>query len=211
MWRFQRDLATLQAKLDNCQRPPWRVDPAAPESWARTGGRLRPVLCAGSAGRKFAYQALLLEEFALAGTRVEFVKGPRGGSASGRNRYVYDTPITWLRKAIAQRTAISCDRDRPGEHPVCQWPPFPRGCGTTMSSTPSSRRRTTPCFVCMESDGIVGNFNARQQTSHARTLRNRRESQRFSAGYVGPNCVWRAREAESIGKRSGIDRERRLQ
>src|SRR6185295_15506337 len=115
-----------------------------------------------------------------------------------------------LRLAIAQRTAISCDRDRPGEDPVCQWPPFPRGCGTTMSSSPSSRRRTTPCFVCIESDGIVGNFNARQQTSHARTLRNRRESQRFSAGYVGPNCVWRAREAESIGKRSGIDRERRL-
>ena len=26
-----------------------------------------------------------------------------------------------------------------------------------------------------------------------------------------PNRVWRAREAESIGKRSGIDRERRLQ
>src|SRR6478752_3806243 len=30
--------------------------------------------------RKFAYQALLLEEFARAGTRVEFVKGPRGDS-----------------------------------------------------------------------------------------------------------------------------------
>jgi len=28
--------------------------------------------------RKFAYQALLLEEFARAGTRVEFIKGPRG-------------------------------------------------------------------------------------------------------------------------------------
>ena len=28
--------------------------------------------------RKFAYQALLLEEFARAGVRVEFVKGPRG-------------------------------------------------------------------------------------------------------------------------------------
>ena len=28
--------------------------------------------------RKFAYQALLIEEFARAGTRVEFVKGPRG-------------------------------------------------------------------------------------------------------------------------------------
>jgi hypothetical protein len=28
--------------------------------------------------RKFAYQALLLEEFARAGVRAEFVKGPRG-------------------------------------------------------------------------------------------------------------------------------------
>src|SRR5688500_18996329 len=28
--------------------------------------------------RKFAYQALLIEEFARAGTRVEFIKGPRG-------------------------------------------------------------------------------------------------------------------------------------
>ena len=30
--------------------------------------------------RKFAYQALLIEEFTRAGTRVEFVKGPRGDS-----------------------------------------------------------------------------------------------------------------------------------
>jgi site-specific DNA recombinase len=30
--------------------------------------------------RKFAYQALLIEEFARAGTRVEFVRGPRGDS-----------------------------------------------------------------------------------------------------------------------------------
>jgi site-specific DNA recombinase len=30
--------------------------------------------------RKFAYQALLIEEFVRAGTRVEFVKGPRGDS-----------------------------------------------------------------------------------------------------------------------------------
>jgi DNA invertase Pin-like site-specific DNA recombinase len=30
--------------------------------------------------RKFAYQALLIEEFTRAGTRVEFIKGPRGDS-----------------------------------------------------------------------------------------------------------------------------------
>ena len=33
--------------------------------------------------RKFAYQALLIEEFTRAGTRVEFIKGPRGDSAGG--------------------------------------------------------------------------------------------------------------------------------
>jgi len=40
------------------------------------------VCCAipGPARRKFAYQALLIEEFARAGTRVEFIKGPRGDS-----------------------------------------------------------------------------------------------------------------------------------
>ncbi|MFE2473751.1 recombinase family protein [Streptomyces mirabilis] len=30
--------------------------------------------------RKFAYQALLIEEFARVGTRVEFIRGPRGDS-----------------------------------------------------------------------------------------------------------------------------------
>ena len=30
--------------------------------------------------RKFAYQALLIEEFARAGVRIEFVNGPRGDS-----------------------------------------------------------------------------------------------------------------------------------
>ena len=34
--------------------------------------------------RKFAYQALLLEEFARAGTRVEFIQGPRGDSPEDR-------------------------------------------------------------------------------------------------------------------------------
>src|SRR5512135_2346672 len=34
--------------------------------------------------RKFAYQALLIEEFARAGTKVEFIKGPRGDSPEDR-------------------------------------------------------------------------------------------------------------------------------
>ena len=43
-------------------------------------GCLDLVLCYSPdrLARKFAYQALLIEEFARAGVRVEFVKGPRG-------------------------------------------------------------------------------------------------------------------------------------
>jgi site-specific DNA recombinase len=36
--------------------------------------------CPDRLARKFAYQVLLIEEFARAGTRVEFIKGPRGDS-----------------------------------------------------------------------------------------------------------------------------------
>ena len=39
-----------------------------------------------------------------------------------------------------------------------------------MSSTPSSRRRATRCFVCIESDCIVRNFSARQHTVVDSTL-----------------------------------------
>ena len=61
-------------------------------------GCLDVVLCYSPdrLARKFAYQALLLEEFARAGVRVEFVKGPRGdtpedpagplGAARGQDR-----------------------------------------------------------------------------------------------------------------------------
>jgi site-specific DNA recombinase len=45
-------------------------------------GCLDVILCYSPdrLARKFAYQALLIEEFARAGTRVEFVSGPRGDS-----------------------------------------------------------------------------------------------------------------------------------
>jgi site-specific DNA recombinase len=47
-----------------------------------TGVGVDVVLCYSPdrLARKFAYQALLIEEFARAGTKVEFVKGPRGDS-----------------------------------------------------------------------------------------------------------------------------------
>jgi hypothetical protein len=53
-------------------------------------------------------------------------------------------------------------RDRALERPVYHH--FRAGkCAIIMSSTPSSRRQTTWCFLCIESAGIVGNFSARQQ------------------------------------------------
>jgi len=46
------------------------------------GAGIDVVLCYSPdrLARKFAYQALLIEEFTRAGTRVEFIKGPRGDS-----------------------------------------------------------------------------------------------------------------------------------
>ena len=38
------------------------------------------MYCSDRLARKYAYQALLIEEFARAGTSVVFVKGPRGDS-----------------------------------------------------------------------------------------------------------------------------------
>ena len=66
------------------RRGPFRRD-AGPPGPGGAAGPGRPGLPGRGAvyspdrlARKFAYQALLLEEFARAGVRVEFVKGPRG-------------------------------------------------------------------------------------------------------------------------------------
>ena len=54
--------------------------------------------------RKFAYQALLIEELARAGTRVEFVKGPRGDSPEDQLLVQFQGMIAEYEKAqIAER------------------------------------------------------------------------------------------------------------
>ena len=53
---------------------------------------------------------------------------------------------------------------------------------------------------------IVGKFNARQQTSHARTLRNRRESQRFRPDMYAELCL--ARKGSRIDRETLRDRSR---
>ena len=54
--------------------------------------------------RKFAYQALLIEEFARAGARVEFVKGPRGDSPEDQLMVQFQGMFAEYEKAqIAER------------------------------------------------------------------------------------------------------------
>ena len=67
--------------------------------------------------RKFAYQALLIEEFARAGVRAEFVKGPRGdspedaaaGAVPGHDRRVREGP---------DRRAVPARQGPPGRAPA---------------------------------------------------------------------------------------------
>jgi hypothetical protein len=63
----------------------------------------------------------------------------RSRSAEGSGRPLTASPAS----VVSGRRIPPADSDfvRPGSHPVCQWPPFPRcRCGTLMSSAPSSRR-----------------------------------------------------------------------
>ena len=88
--------------------------------------------------RKYAYQALLIEEFAKAGTRVMFVKGPRGdspedaaaGAVPGHDRRVRDGPRSSNAPAAARPTAPRAARS------TCS--PAPR------SATATSARASTP-------------------------------------------------------------------
>jgi site-specific DNA recombinase len=54
--------------------------------------------------RKFAYQALLIEEFARAGTRVEFVNGPRGDSPEDQLLVQFQGMFAEYEKAQILRT-----------------------------------------------------------------------------------------------------------
>jgi site-specific DNA recombinase len=67
--------------------------------------------------RKFAYQALLIEEFTRAGTRVEFVRGPRGDSLEDQLLVQfqgmfaeYEKAQSWSATGAARRTAPRAER-----------------------------------------------------------------------------------------------------
>jgi site-specific DNA recombinase len=64
-------------------------------------GGVPVVLCYSpdQLARKFAYQALLIEEFTRAGTRVEFIKGPRGESAEDQLLVQFQGMFTEYEKA----------------------------------------------------------------------------------------------------------------
>ena len=70
--------------------------------------------------RKFAYQALLLEEFTRAGVRVEFVKGPRGDSPEDQLLVQFQGMFAEYERyadigiALIMPTARLCRLDRKG-------------------------------------------------------------------------------------------------
>jgi hypothetical protein len=75
--------------------------------------------------RKFAYQALLIEEFARAGTRVEFVNGPRGDSPEDQDT---TDAATWrqLRRQrgrcpLCPGLLLHADREPQGPREWEQW------------------------------------------------------------------------------------------
>ena len=80
-----RGLRSPMSGFSRTRGTPGRPSSPGPGTAARCGrrGRVNVVLCYSSdrLARKFAYQALLIEEFTRAGMRVEFIKGPRGDSA----------------------------------------------------------------------------------------------------------------------------------
>ena len=95
--------------------------------------------------RKFAYQALLLEEFARAGVRAEFVKGPRGDSPEDQLLVQFQGMFaecgrrSWPSGTGAARpTAPVRVGQRPGRSPVgCSYVP------RTTDSEAGSRSWTT--------------------------------------------------------------------
>src|SRR5215475_6413666 len=76
--------------------------------------------------RKFAYQALLIEEFARAGVRVEFVKGPRGDSPEDQLLVQFQGMFAEYEKAqIAERYRRGkAHRARTGSVNVLSGAPF---------------------------------------------------------------------------------------
>ena len=138
------------------------------------------------------------------------------------------------RPVVRGRPARQCARrpgavtpTRGGRHKVR--PPCSRDCGTCRGcSLPTGSPATGPAHrVVMPAvehrQSKYQNQSGRERAS-ASSASSMRGNRPHTPGHCGiaanlngfgrictPNCVWRAREAESIGKRSGIDRERRLQ
>lgn len=92
--------------------------------------------------RKFAYQALLIEEFARAGARVEFVNGPRGESPEDQLLVQFQGMFAEYEKAQLMERYRRGKNYRARAGPAyarhCSWPPT-----TPARSTPPWQGATT--------------------------------------------------------------------
>src|SRR6266568_4007419 len=140
--------------------------------------------------RKFAYQALLLEEFGRAGTRVEFIKGPRGDSPEDQLLVQFQGMFAEYEKAqlMERYRRGKTYRARTGSvNASMSWrptPPPPRSCG---ASTPSSSRargtwrspsgstpsRSPPRLAMTRIATRIGRGSAGPSTPSARSLSTR--------------------------------------
>ena len=91
--------------------------------------------------RKFAYQALLIEEFARAGTRVTFVKGPRGDSPEDQLLVQFQGMFAEYEKAqILERSRRGkAHRARAGSVNVLSGAPFSSATATCAKATMPGR------------------------------------------------------------------------
>lgn len=104
--------------------------------------------------RKFAYQALLIEEFARAGTAVEFVRGPRGDSPEDQlmvqfqgmfAEYEKAQIMERYRRGKAHRARAGSGTCWAGRRSATGTSPRPR---TPRPPTRSSRRKRRSCASC---------------------------------------------------------------
>ena len=73
--------------------------------------------------RKFAYRALLIEEFTRAGTRVQFIKGPRGDSPEDQLLVQFQGMFAeYENNADIGAVAFPATARQPERHPPTGWP-----------------------------------------------------------------------------------------
>jgi site-specific DNA recombinase len=107
--------------------------------------------------RKFAYQALLIEEFARAGTRVEFVRGPRGDTPEDQLMVQFQGMFAEYEKAQLMER-------------------YSNGRGSTSATTRSRSVSTSPCAAAARNSSRLRNSRSAATCSRTNATSSSRDS-----------------------------------